>query len=153
MDHPAGSRKCFIWKQRLYPLYMMIRTLEEINANTHADLLWYVIHEHHYSDSTIAWIKTRCTSNLAGSAAERLAVAICDSLLEIPIEERMMVLYDFSFGVTAKYGYCIYSDCSTCLLNKTREERIAKEMEIENATKVSNQTGLSEPNGGTTTDA
>ena len=105
MDHPAGAHKCFIWEQRLYSLYMMIHALEEINTNTGADLLWYITHEHHYSDSTIEWIKTRCNSNLAGPAAERLAVAICDSLLEIPLEERMMVLYDFSFGVVAKYGY------------------------------------------------
>ena len=147
MDHMAGANICSNWSQSLYGLRKMIEALEDINKCTGANLLWSVLHEHHYRDDDLVWVKKYCSSNLAGKPTELLAIAICDSLLAIPMEQRMMVLYDYPHFILAKYGYCARrGGCTECIYHKTREERIEKEEKARYEQKLSNEAGISGEN-------
>jgi len=125
----------------------MIACLEEINQAEDTDLLWFLLHEHHLTDKDIHWIKKNCDKNSAvhDPVAKRLAITICDALLEIPLEERVLVTYS-TYAVTAEHGYCMRGhECDYCHINHIRQDRENQNNEgekVEHA-ELHDETGLS----------
>ncbi|MCM1214098.1 MAG: hypothetical protein NC548_06210 [Lachnospiraceae bacterium] len=149
MNHVAGAQICPFWSQKLYGLSKMIEALKDINQTTGSSVLWSVMHEQHMRDSDLTWVKSYCKSNLAGEPAEKLAIAICDSLLELPMEQREMVLYTSSYWITAQYGYCIYhKGCESCRIYKTHNKRVDEEEKEKYG--IHDETGLSGCSGNET---